>query len=85
MRLIHSQDRIHSIAVSLDGHWALSASKDRTACIWNISNGVQLHTLQDHSHCISSVDISPAGNYFALGDRGGQVRLWKYKTVVNRG
>ena len=47
-------DGIRSVALTPDGKWALTGSRDNTARLWDLSNpGVVLAFFQEHTDCIT--------------------------------
>ncbi len=72
-------DMLYSVAWSKDGKLIATASHDKTARIWDASNGKELQNLREHSDVVSRVCFSPDGNslYSASFDRN--VRRWNVK------
>jgi WD40 repeat protein len=71
----HSRE-ITSVAVSPDGHRALTGSYDETIKLWDVSSGQLLKTFAGHSSHIASVAFSPDGKFFISGDGNGSLKLW---------
>ncbi|EEB09699.1 transcriptional corepressor Tup12 [Schizosaccharomyces japonicus yFS275] len=72
---------ILSVALSPDGKWIVSGSKDRTVQFWN-PNGFQSQaTLQGHNNSVISVAMSPTGNCFATGSGDLRARIWSYQDL----
>jgi WD40 repeat protein len=67
--------KVTSVAISPDGYLALSASWDRTAKLWDVSSGRQIHTLEGTSSVLS-VSFSSDGR-FALTASGDSIALWE--------
>lgn len=67
---------IMDIVFSPQGGEILTASKDKTAHLWQLSNSkrLQTFTLDDW---ILAADFSPSGDTIAIADRDGMVRLWR--------
>ncbi len=61
MRLLRHQDYIQDVSFSPDGRFVATASRDRTARIWDIS-GQQLKTLP-HNGTVNSIQFSPDGQH----------------------
>ncbi len=71
---------VWSVAISPDGHHAVSASADKTLCVWDIEKGKLVRTIEGHSAGIWSVAISPDGRRALSGGDDGTVRLWDLET-----
>ncbi len=75
-----SSDRIQevrSVAFSSDGRTLASGSQDRTVCLWEVSSGKLLKTLQGHTQEVRSVAFSSDGKTLASGYEDRTVRLWE--------
>ena len=55
------QDYVISVAVSHDGKWVVSGSKDRGAILWDAETGIPQLMLQGHknSGLLSPPDLTP--------------------------
>src|SRR5262249_55648057 len=82
-------DTVASVAFSPDGHWALSASTDRTVKLWEVATGRCLHLLAGHADPVHAVCWSAAGRFALSGAAqflirnetervftSGQLKLW---------
>lgn len=70
-------DFVLSVALTPDGAWVLSGSKDRGVQFWDPVTGVtQLH-LQGHKNSVISVAPSPKGGLFATGSGDAKARIWR--------
>ena len=54
-----------------------SGSFDRTICVWKVSSGECIKTLTASERGVSSIALSPNGEYLASGS-GGKIDLWKF-------
>ena len=75
------KDFVLSVAVSSDGQWVASGSKDRGVQFWDARNAQAQCVLQGHKNSVISVDLSPAGNLLATGSGDWQARIWSYVNV----
>ncbi|KAF9528664.1 chromatin associated protein [Crepidotus variabilis] len=81
MNFLGHKDFVLSVAVSHDGQWIVSGSKDRGAQFWDAGTGHVQCMLQGHKNSIISIDLSPAGNVLATGSGDREARIWSYTTI----
>ena len=67
--------RINAVAFSPNGKWAVTASGDGTARVWDALTGKRLRTLDDRAGNVMSVAISGDG-WVSAGSVDGSVRIW---------
>lgn len=72
----HSHE-VMQVAWSPDGTRLATASKDKTALVWNALSGAALFPLRRHSSALSAVAWRPDGARVATGSEGGSVTLWE--------
>lgn len=65
-----------AVALSGDGKFLASGSKDHTVKLWDMASGEELKTLRGHTEPVNSVAFSPDSKTLASGGWDGQVRLW---------
>ncbi|KAK7531390.1 wd-repeat protein [Phyllosticta citribraziliensis] len=75
------KDFVLSVALTPDGSWVLSGSKDRGVQFWDPQTGVAQLMLQGHKNSVISVAPSPMGNLFATGSGDMRARIWRYVTL----
>ena len=70
-------DGIRSVALTPDGKWALTGSRDNTARLWHLSNpGSSPRVLLGHTDCIDLVALTPDGMWALTGSRDHTACLW---------
>ncbi|KAG0367546.1 general transcription repressor [Gamsiella multidivaricata] len=75
------KDFVLSVAVSPDGKWVVSGSKDRGVQFWDPDSTAVQFMLQGHKNSVISVALSPAGTYFATGSGDTRARVWSYEST----
>ncbi|MCJ1458371.1 general transcription repressor [Mycoblastus sanguinarius] len=72
------KDFVLSVALTPDGEWVLSGSKDRGVQFWNPRTGDTQLMLQGHKNSVISVAPCPTGDLFATGSGDMRARIWRY-------
>lgn len=67
---------VNFVSFSSDGQYLISASADRTAKIWRVSDENLVRTFVGHSSGVNCAVFSPDGNYAATGDEN-TLRVWR--------
>ena len=77
----HSDDHVHTAAISPSGEYALVATSPHSVEIWDLKKNSTAHTLDHQTHQISVIDsaISPDDTY-ALTAGKHSVSLWGLNT-----
>ena len=81
------QQEVYSLDFSLDSRLLVSGSGDKTARIWDMIEGTsKVLTINDedspyNDHGITSVVISPNGQFVAAGSLDAIVRIWDVATA----
>lgn len=70
----HSHD-IKSLAISPDGQWALSGSRDRTMKLWNLGTGALVRAVEQPGS-VEAVAFSPDGALLLSAGEDRMVSLW---------
>ncbi|KAF9225758.1 WD40 repeat-like protein [Gyrodon lividus] len=78
MNFMGHTDYVLSVAVSHDGQWVVSGSKDRGVQFWDSHTATMQCMLQGHKNSVISIDLSPAGSTLATGSGDWQARICGY-------
>jgi WD40 repeat protein len=70
-------DSVNGVAVSPDGRYVLSASKDHTVKVWELSSGKEVRTLSGHTSSVWDVAVSPDGRYVLSASGDNMVKVWE--------
>ncbi len=83
VRVLHAtvfaghEDAVLSARFSRDGKQIVTASRDRTASLWDAASGKPLHRFQEgHEFLVSAAEFFPGGNLLATGAGDNSVRAW---------
>ncbi len=71
---------VFSVAISPDGNWAVSGSRDRIIKIWDWKSGECLRELEGHTGDVNAVAITPDSKRIVSGSDDKSVRVWDAKT-----
>ncbi|KAF9511707.1 hypothetical protein BS47DRAFT_1318798 [Hydnum rufescens UP504] len=74
-------DYVLTVAVSPDGAWVASGSKDTGVQFWNPADAQAQVILHGHKNSVISIDLSPTGGVLASGSGDWFVRVWSYTTI----
>ena len=74
--LIGHEDKITSVALSLDGRLAVSTGKDETIRLWNTQTGQCVKVLTGHQDWIRDIALTWDGRYLLSGSWDTTARIW---------
>lgn len=75
-QLIGHQGPILSLAVSVDGQFALSGAMDKTMRLWNLRARKEVGQFPGHEGNVNCVAFSPSGRQAISGDGHYKLHLW---------
>ena len=67
---------VKALAVSPDGKYLVTGSRDRTAKLWDLHTGMEMRTFAGHEHTINGVQFSPNGKFIATSSADKTFRVW---------
>jgi WD40 repeat protein len=67
---------IHVVKFSRDGKRLASSSGDRTARLWDVATGNELHRFEGHGGEVRGLDLSADGKWLVTGGDDKIIRLW---------
>jgi WD40 repeat protein len=71
---------VKAVAVSPNGIYLATGSRDKTVKIWDRQTGLEIRTLVGHEHTINALDFSPTGELLATSSADGTARVWEIAT-----
>ncbi|HTF80216.1 MAG TPA: WD40 repeat domain-containing protein, partial [Cytophagales bacterium] len=71
---------VHCIALSHNGKFLVSGSKDKSAILWDLSTQKQIRTFNGHGGAVNSVVFSPDDKYMATASGDMTAKLWNLST-----
>ena len=77
-------DDVTGCAISPDGSFVVSSSRDETLKIWDTITGLELRTLRGHKDWVTDCAISPNGSTIISASQDGTIRLWDVATGEER-
>ncbi|KAK2464519.1 hypothetical protein APHAL10511_003498 [Amanita phalloides] len=82
MDMVGHKDFVLTVAVSKDGNWVVSGSKDRCVHFWNAQNGDLQLSLQGHKNSVISLDLNPSSGLLVTGSGDYCARIWTYRPQI---
>ena len=71
---------VNSAVFSPDGSRVVTASRDKTARLWDAKTGAALATLSGHTDVVNSAVFSSDGSRVVTGSHDSTARLWDATT-----
>jgi WD40 repeat protein/class 3 adenylate cyclase len=73
-------DEIWDMAISPDGKYLVTSSKDKTARLWDFATGETIRIFSEHTDIVSGIAFSSDGKYVVTGSYDHTARLWDVAT-----
>lgn len=73
-------DAVLAVALSPDGHYAVTGGGDATVALWDATTGRQLLRLASHTGPVAAVAFSHDGRLFATASADGTASVWNVAT-----
>lgn len=70
------KDSVLSASFSAEVPWVITASRDRTARVWNSQTGEEIAQLTGHGEWVEEASLSPKGKRAVTVSNDGKVRVW---------
>jgi len=67
---------VKAVAVSQDGKYLATGSRDRTAKLWETATGREIRTFVGHEHTVNGITFSNNGKYIATSSADNTFRVW---------
>src|SRR5262249_30243379 len=77
------EDSVNSAAFSPDGSGIVTASKDRTARIWDATTGKAIVLLRGHENSVNAAAFSPDGTRIVTAAEDKTAPIWDAKSGKN--
>lgn len=69
-----------AVAASPDSSYIATASKDKSAKLWEVATGREVRSFLGHEASVSSLEFTRNGQYLVTGSYDKTVRLWDVRT-----
>jgi WD40 repeat protein len=74
---VHS---VTSVALSADGRYALSGSRDNTLALWDLVSGKQIRQFTGHASLVKAVAFTPEGKHAVSASFDKTLKVWDIET-----
>jgi WD40 repeat protein/serine/threonine protein kinase len=74
------EDYVTAVAITPDGRFAISGSRDKTVRLWALATGECLRTFKGHEGSVTCVAVTPDRHLVVSGGRDNTLRLWALAT-----
>ncbi len=67
---------VNAVAITPDGKQAISASRDNSLKLWDLTTGTELFSLTGHTDSVNAVAITPDGKQAISASGDNSLKLW---------
>ena len=71
---------VKAVAISPDGKYVATGSRDKSAKVWDISSGRELRSFLGHQLTVNAVEFSPDGKLLATSSADNTAKVWEVLT-----
>ncbi len=71
---------VKALAISPDGKYLATGSRDRTAKLWDLRTGMEIRTYNGHEHTVNGIEFSPDGKLLATSSADKTFCVWNIAT-----
>jgi WD40 repeat protein len=75
-------DFVRGVAVTPDGHYAISASSDRTLKVWDLHTAQAVHILEGHTDWVRAVAVTSDGRYAVSASDDQALKVWDLSAAL---
>jgi|GEM_PF-1844401 len=79
-RFTEHKDMVETVAVTPDGKYVVSGSRDNTVRLWELATGQEVRRFMGHADWVSSLAVTPDGKYVVSGSKDKTARVWDLAT-----
>jgi WD40 repeat protein len=72
---------VHDILLTNDNQYALTASRDKTIKLWNITERKEIRSFELHQDAVHTIALSANGKFFFSGSADQTIKLWNIATA----
>jgi WD40 repeat protein len=80
LHIVQNPSPVVGVALSPDGSYALTGSRDNVARLWDVATGQVVREFVGHTNIIWNVAFSPDGRYVVTASVDKTARLWDVAT-----
>ncbi|MGB0524759.1 MAG: caspase family protein [Flammeovirgaceae bacterium] len=73
-------ESVKAVALSTNGKYLLSASRDQTIKLWDVQSAHEIRTFSGHTHTVNSIDFAANDKHFASGSADKTAKVWELAT-----
>jgi WD40 repeat protein len=67
---------VKAIAISPDGKYVATGSRDKSAKLWDLTSGIELRSFLGHGVTVNGIEFSPDGKLLATSSADNSAKVW---------